>query len=59
MYVKLRFVVSIAALFILAICPNEWEIIVTRLGASILLLLYEAEEITKVIKDMRKGMEVK
>lgn len=53
MFNALRFLVSMMALIGMARFPNEQGII-ARIGASILLLLYEAEDIIKIVKDMIK-----
>ena len=57
MFVSLRFIVACASLVGMAICPSEWEII-SKIGLSILLLLYEIEDIAKTIKDIKRIMEV-
>ena len=56
MFVILRTIVSCASLAGMAICPSEWRII-TKIGISILLLLYGIEDIVKTI-DMIKEMKV-
>jgi hypothetical protein len=55
MFDALIFLVSMMALIGMALFPKEREII-TRLGVAILLLLYEAEYVIKIVKDIIREM---
>ena len=55
MFDALIFLVSMMALIGMTLFPKEREII-TRLGVAILLLLYEAEYVIKIIKDIIREM---
>lgn len=58
MFIALRFVFSMMALMGMALFPNEWRII-TRLGISILLLLYEIEDVIEMVGMIKKSGEIK